>query len=234
MTPSMMPRTGMGRSGSSTRSTLGLAEQVTALELDILGRAYPRDPMDARLNRLEAQTFPREKPRTDMPLPDRVNRLLAVYPQSPQQISQRTRTQVPDFDQIDATTGAITPSSQQTQQKSGGLGKIINSIGNFISGGSMGGPSSSTYITDPRTGMMIDTISGNIIDPNTGQVIGNRGGSMYSPGYSSGLGTTGGFGTFNNGFSPFGSSYMGGPYGSGYGSGLRFGFGGGRMGGMWP
>jgi hypothetical protein len=36
------------------------------------------------------------------------------------------------------------------------------------------------------------------------------------------------FGSFGNGFSPWGNSY------GGMGSGMRFGLGGGRMGGMWP
>jgi len=210
----------------------GLGEQVMALELDILGKPYPREPINARLNRLETQVFPNQKPMTDMPLPQRVQRLLSIYPMTSQQISQKTKSKSSDPD-LDTMAGA-TP--QTTQQKSGGgLGKIISSLGNLITGGGTGGfPTSNTYVTDPRTGMMIDTISGNIIDPATGTVIGNRGGSMYSPGYSTGLGSMNSFGSFNNGMSPFGSPYMGSPYGYGGGSGLRFGFGGGRMGGMWP
>jgi hypothetical protein len=231
---SALARMGMGRSvDPSSLSQVGLSQQITALELDILGKTYAREPMGARLNRLEAQAFPQQKPMTEMALPQRVQRLLAIDPLSPQQISQKSKPRNPDADLPDTTAGAT---AQTTPQKSGGLGKIISSIGNFITGGSTGGfPSGSTYVTDPRTGMMIDTISGNIIDPSTGTVIGNRGGSMYSPGYSTGLGSMGSFGNFNNGFSPFGSPYAGSPYGyGGGGSGLRFGLGGGRMGGMWP
>jgi hypothetical protein len=225
-----MPRMATRTPDPSTMSSAGLGEQVMALELDILGKPYPREPMAARLNRLEAQVFPQQKPMTEMPLPQRVQRLLSIYPMSPQQISQKTKPKGSDSDYVDTVTGT----TAQSAQKSGGLSKIISSLSNMITGGSTGGfPTSNTYVTDPRTGMMIDTISGNIIDPATGTVIGNRGGTQYSPGYSSGLGSMNSFGNFNNGFSPFGSPYMGGnPYGYGGGSGVRFGLGSGR--GMWP
>jgi hypothetical protein len=238
-------RSGLGtHTADPYASVLGLNQEVTALELEIFGKSYARDPLPARLNRLETTVFPHQPPSTSQPLPDRVQHLLAVIPLSGQQISQKTRTRStidPDY----PDTVSSTSTQQPSQQKSpGGLSKIISSLGNLISGGPMGGFSSgNTYYTDPRTGMMVDRISGNIIDPSTGTVIGNNGGSMYSPGYSTGystgyppgLGSFGSFGNFNNGFSPFGSPYVGNPYG--YGSGLRFGIGGGglgRMGGMWP
>jgi len=245
-----IPSPQSSRSGVGTHtadpyaSAMGLNQQVTALELEIFGKSYARDPLPARLNRLESTVFPHQQPSTNQPLPDRVQHLLAVIPLSGQQMSQKTRTRStidPDYPDTISSTNTQQPSQQKS---AGGLSKIISSLGNLITGGPMGGFSSgNTYYTDPRTGMMVDRISGNIIDPSTGTVIGNSGGSMYSPGYSagystgypSGLGSFGSFGNFNNGFSPFGSPYVGNPYG--YGSGLRFGIGGGglgRMGGMWP
>jgi hypothetical protein len=233
------PRLGSSRSSDSYSSGLGLNQKVTALELEILGKSYARETLPARLNRLESTVFPKQAPSTGQPLPDRVDHLLAVVPLSSPQMSRKTHSSNDDDLDFPDTMGSTNNQMAQsgTQQKSsGGLSKIISSLGNMISGGSMGGFSSGgTYMTDPRTGMMIDKISGNIIDPNTGTVIGNTGGSMYNQGYGSpyGLGSMNSFGSFNNGFSPFGSPMMGSPLG-GYGSGMRFGFGGGRMGGMWP
>ena len=87
--------------------------------------------------------------------------------------------------------------------------------------------SAGTLIPDPQTGLLLDRVSGNLIDPATGVVVGQR----MVPGMAT-PNQIGGFGSFSNGFSPFGST----PYGYGSGTGMRFGFGGiGRYGGgMWP
>jgi hypothetical protein len=226
--PSGYPR--QAGAGSAATSTLGIGQQVTALEMEIFGKIYAKDSLNVRLTRLEKDIFPGQKTYEDQDVPKRVQRLVAAYPLNGGQNQQVARRNSDD-DLMDDLNGV-------SQGKGGsGLGKIISSISNYLSGGGSAGgyASSGTYITDPQTGMMIDQVSGNIIDPSTGTVIGNRGSNL------GGLGTYGTTNSFNNGFSPFGSPMggMGGygysPYGSGYGSGVHFGFGGGgRMGGMWP
>ncbi len=209
---------------------LGLNQQVSALEQEIFGRTYPRESLPARLSRLEGTVFPQQKPSADKPLPDRVNRLISVVPlsgggQPARAIAQhppRAGKGDPDFGDLD-DLGAM-PQPGQPRATSG-LGKIINSISGFLTGGYPAAPG--TMTTDPQTGLWVDSRTGNLIDPITGAVVGQR---MVSPGLGSGM--MGGFGTFNNGFSPYGAM----PYGTGYGTGMRFGFGGiGRYGfGMWP
>lgn len=207
---------------------LGLKQQVDALETEIFGKTFLRDPLPARLSRLETTVFPQEKPAAEKALPERVSRLLSVIPLSPAssrspQVAQR---QSPDDFAIDDFGD---PAAAQPQQPRGGSGlsKIINSIGGLLSGGMVGGfpLAGGNYVTDPQTGLLFDPVSGNLVDPMTGAVIGQRLGS--------GMGA-GSFGSFSNGFSPFGAM----PYGTGIGggTGLRFGFGGiGRYGyGMWP
>jgi len=224
--------------GSAATSALGIGQQVTALEMEIFGKIYAKDPLTVRLSRLEKDIFPGQKSFDDQDIQVRVRNLVAAYPLNGSQNNVARRTSDDDLmDDINSLNGG------GQGRGGGGLGKIISSISNYLSGGgSVGGfPSSGTYVTDPQTGMMIDQVSGNIIDPSTGTVIGNRGSNV------GGLGTYGSYGSFNNGFSPLGSpmpmggmgSPMGGygynPYGGGYGSGVHFGFGGGRMGGgMWP
>ena len=117
------------------------------------------------------------------------------------------------------------------QQQRGGLSKLLGSLGSFISGGmSVGGyPTTGNLYTDPTTGYLVDRMSGNLIDPHTGRVVryGSGGYPSVTPNY--------GYGSFNNGFSP----YYGNPYGGAGGirfggSGLNFGTGMGGFGGMWP
>jgi hypothetical protein len=101
--------------------------------------------------------------------------------------------------------------------------------GGYGSGYGMSG----NLMTDPQTGLLMDPNSGNLIDPSSGMVIGRR---VVQPNYGynpyggsmGGMGGMGGMNSFGNGFSPYGSSFGGG------GSGMRFGVGGGRVGGMWP
>jgi hypothetical protein len=173
--------------------------------------------------------FPQQKPSADQPLPDRVQHLLAAVPISEQHL--RSKNKHADQDADLAEPSLSQGSTAQTQQ-SHGLGKIISSIGSFFSGGAIGGypMQSGGFVTDPQTGMLVDQYTGNLIDPNTGAVVGTRTPAYGGYGSGFGLGNYGGFNSFNNGLSPFGSPYS--PYGMG--SGLRFGLGGGRVGGMWP
>src|SRR3990167_8766069 len=95
--------------------------------------------------------------------------------------------------------------SQLSQPRAtSGLSKIINSISSFLGGSYSGGypGAAGSLITDPQTGLLYDSATGSLIDPVTGVVVGQR----LSPGGGAG---TGGFGSFSNGFSPFGSL----PYG---------------------
>ncbi len=206
--------------------SIGLDQQVGALEREIFGKTYARDPLAARLNRLEASVFPQKKPSVDLPLPDRVKNLLAVIPISQKNLPGHKRAD-DDTDLSDSY-----PSGGSTQSSRGGLGKIISSLSNMMGSNNMTGGypvQSGNYMTDPRTGFLIDTVTGNEINPATGAVVGH-----VAPSYGSGLGNYNSFGSFGNGFSPFGSPY-GSPYGGGMGgmgSGMRFGFGGGRFGGF--
>jgi hypothetical protein len=233
---------GGGIPGASTRrrssnglstSQQGLTQQVTAMELELLGRAYVHDTLPARVTRLETTLFPKQQPSTDQSLPQRVQKLLAYIP-------------VAGGDDLSSLPTAIAQQQANSSQKSG-LSNIISKLGNMMGGGNngVGGYSSAgNYVIDPQTGMMIDRNTGNIINPNTGQVISSgsasAGGSYYMPsmgmsnmGMSNmGMGSFGGMGGFNNGFSPMGTPYgYGSPYGGG--TGMRFGLGGGRV-GMWP
>jgi len=59
---------------------VALIPHVTALELRQFGIAYPWDPLPLRIGRLEAAMIPSERSRTDMPLPDRLERLVRLLP----------------------------------------------------------------------------------------------------------------------------------------------------------
>ncbi len=199
--------------------SLGMSQQVSALEKEIFGKAYLRESLPVRLNRLETTVFPGKPPCTGKPLPERVNQLLAVIPLSSSNQDPRNSSDM-DFDQDNF--GAL------TSMKSGGnsISKILSSMSRFLSNGNS--RSSKKMPTDPQTGLLVDPSTGNLIDPDTGVVVGQ------SPGFGSnvnayGLGT---IGSFNSGFAP--SSVA--PYGFAGGNGVRFGFGGiGRYGlGGWP
>ena len=196
---------------------LGLNQQVTALENEVFSKSYSKDPLPARLNRLESAIFPSEKPSVDKSLPERVARLSAVIPlstQSGRRVAQKPKDS--DFPGMDLDEDMPKPAPQRS-----GLGKIVSSIGNLFSGnGSVGGyPVPSGMRIDPQTGLMMDA-SGNLIDPNTGMIIGRH---VAPPSYSYSAPTM-----MNNGFSPLMPGVRMG--------GMNFGMGGmGRsFGGMWP
>gem|GEM_PF-435201 len=89
-------------------------------------------------------------------------------------------------------------------QKQGGLGKIINSLGNALSGGFTGGYNVNQGMmrTDPSTGYLVDTMTGNLINPSTGAVVGRSAAYSGVPVYSGIPGAMGGI--------PIGGMGMGG------------------------
>lgn len=248
--PVSPPRRGGGGSVSAD-SGMGLKDQVTALETEIFQKTYARDPLPVRVNRLEATVFPNDKTLTDKALPERVANLVSKIPisntASNKKVAHADRSD--DLDDIMnsmqsggmSSMSTTSMSTQTPQQKSGGggLGKIINSIGNMLSGGNAYGyaggypMSGGALMTDPSSGMLYDPSTGNLINPTTGQIVGRRA-PMYNN-YGGGYGAPYGYGGFNNGFSPYGSVNrgFGGPsFGIGTGGmgGMRMG----GLGGMWP
>jgi hypothetical protein len=203
---------------------MGLSQQVGAMEQEILGKSYPKEPLAGRLSRLEAQIFPSDKTAAEKPLPERVNRLLSQVPISnttmpsnaPARVAQRghDRDLDDDVDELDLPT---------TAPQRAGLGKIMNQLGNmfnqtnFVGGFPVAG---GNLITDPSTGMLLDPSTGNLINPSTGQVIGRRvAPSPYitPPVYAAppvygapGIAVP----PFSNGFAPYGA-----------GTGIRYGLG---------
>lgn len=238
MPPTAPPRMLAGRPPvAAAPSGMGLNQQVSALEREIFGKVSQSDPLPSRVQKLEATIFPGSKPASDRPLPDRVNRLLGVVPLGnmgggataapPPRVAQNPDpTDLGDDD--DGNGPPVAPA------RKGGLGRIMNSISNFLMGGGgyVGGypMAGGALITDPQTGLLLDQSTGNLIDPATGMVVGQR--AIAQPRYGSGIGAYPP--SFNNGFSPYGSM----PFG-GTGGGMRFGFGSGGfgmggLGGIWP
>jgi hypothetical protein len=222
--PSAMPDTSTG---------MGLNQQVTALEQEVLNKTYLKDPLPTRVNRLEENIIPKDKVTwQDKPLPDRVSHLVSIIPISaPSVVKNQRVAQSPDVDPDFPEMAGAANMPKPAPQRTGGLSKIMNSLGNMFGGGNGYGTGygmSGNLMTDPQTGLLMDPNSGNLIDPSSGMVIGRR---VVQPNYGMGMGGMGGMGgmnSFGNGFSPYGSSY------GGMGSGMRFGVGGGRVGGMWP
>ena len=199
---------------------LGVSQQISLLEREVFRKSYDRETILNRLSRLESTVFPQAKPAADKSLPERMNRLLAAVPLSQASAdtapARKRRGGDPDFPDLDFGSPGSLSSSQKQMPGQGGLSKIINGLGNALTGGSSGSYTTPGHlITDPSTGLLYDQYTGTLIDPMTGAVVGRRnmGGSPY-PAY----------GGFNSGLSPVT------PYG-----GMGFGFGGSglRMGG-WP
>jgi hypothetical protein len=227
------PRTAPNIASAAPRAAgMGLNPQVTLMENAVFNKTFSKDALPTRLHRLEQALYPQEKPWTDKSLPERVNRLAAVIQVSPAGASPPARVAqspqpAPNFNDDDG----YPPTAPSRQRKgSGGLGKIINSIGNLIGGGFVGGypVQSGNVVTDPRTGLLMDTVTGNLIDPATGMVIGQRSVQRYGTGFGSGVGTFGnGFSTGGLGIGTGGMRFGGGGMGMPMGG---YGFGG----GMWP
>jgi hypothetical protein len=228
--------------GGSDASGMGLKDQVNALESEIFQKTYQHDPLPVRVNRLEATVFPNDKTLADKALPERVANLVAKIPISNGSNNRKVARADRSDDLDDLMNGTsmsniptTTMSTQTPQQKNGGLGKIINSIGNMLSGGNSYGyggypMSGGALMTDPSSGMLYDPNTGNLINPQTGQIVGRRA-PMYNN-YGGGYGSPYGYGGgFSNGFSPYGSSVNRPGFGFGMGGGgMRMG----GLGGMWP
>lgn len=209
---------------------MGLSQEIGLLENEIFRKTYANETIPIRLNRLEGTVFPGQKPSVDMSLPDRVRRLSSAVPVSTPAGRRSIAQRQPDpdgmdFDDSDPLAGSVPHPAPP--RAAGGLSRIMNGLGNFITGGFTGGyPAGANLVNDPQTGLLYDRLTGSLIDPVTGVVVGQR--SVASPGAGMMMGG------YGSGFSPLGA----GPYGYGMGgSNMRFGFGGGGMRfgtGMWP
>ncbi len=220
---------------------IGLSSKVTALENAVLGKTFASDPLIERVGRLEETVFP-NKPDSgaSLSLPERVAKLVEKVPiaAAPPKTARANRSRRDDFDDdLDMGSGisslgsmggmgsGMTSQSQAQTRGSGGLGKIINSIGNMLGGGygsygtyggytnGYGVPGAGAMVRDPSTGFLIDSMSGNLINPATGQVVGR------SAGYPAGA--YGGYGTGLGGL-PAGAGF-GYPAGMGMGLGVPVG-----------
>lgn len=216
---------------------VGLNQKVTSLENAVLGKTFTKDPLPDRVTRLEQTVLPKQADQNaTLSLPVRVSKLLEKVPVSSRQTASappRSRRHNDDMDMDDdldsVMPGNMTNMTQgsgtMTQQRGpGGLSKIINSIGNMLGSGYVGGYAmpSGGMVRDSNTGMLVDTMTGNLINPSTGQVVGRSTGygSQYSTGYPgvvqqySGTGIGTGFGMMN----PMTINPYGGGYGTGYGA----------------
>lgn len=212
---------------------VGLNQKVTSLENAVLGKTFSSEPLPDRVSRLELTVLPKQaEQNATLSLPVRVAKLLEKVPISSRQTASappRSKRHSDDMDLDDdldmGMSGNMSQGMQGMQQQKGpgGLSKIINSIGNMLGSGYVGGYSmpSGGMVRDPSTGMLVDTMTGNLINPSTGQVVGRSTsyGTQYSTGYpgmiqqySTGIGGMGtGLGIVN----PMNTM----PYGAGYGTG---------------
>ncbi|MBK9619506.1 MAG: hypothetical protein IPO31_10005 [Candidatus Obscuribacter sp.] len=277
MPPPATPRraTSSGGADAPMMGAVGISQKVASLETAVLGQNFNQDPLPARVSRLEKTVFQSAPDaNADLSLPVRVSKLLEKVPirtkptQSPNMASKQ-RGSADDFDDDDMSMGSmgsmsglgggqIASSRNSVQRGSGGLGKIINSIGNMLGGGYGAGYAmpAGTMMRDPSTGYLIDG-SGNMINPTTGMIMGRS--TTYSTGMPMGMGlstgipvmpATGYASPYNaypygnalpmggypyntgmpmGGYSSFNNGFS--PYGIG-GGGIRFGTGGFGMGGM--
>ncbi len=213
-----IPDNGTTGPGISIKS-FGISQQVTALEHEIFGKSYERDPLPARLNRLEASVFPGQKPSVETPIPQRVQTLLAKVPIRQQELQSLAQTYQIDPNGSKSDAEDLNNANASIQKSRSNLSRIMGSLGNMLSGGGMTGSyatNGGNYVLDPSTGMLIDPNTGTMINPNTGTTYGARG--RVTP--------NGSYGYNNYGMSPFGSPYGMGGFGSGFGFGSGgFGFG---------
>lgn len=246
--PAAAPDFSRSASSSAPAPAMGVSQQMALLEREVFNKTYDKETILSRLNRLESTVFPQDKPATDRSLPERMGRLIAAVPISsaaaippeapPAKKHRGGDPNFPDLDFPGPGPLAQQQAQQQAQRGPGGLSKIINGLGNALSGGYTNGYSTpGTLISDPQTGLLYDQYTGTYIDPMTGAVVSRRTvnpmmGGMGGMGLG-GMTRMGGgygypsYGGFNSGLSPI--SPMGGM------GGMNFGFGGGgvRFGG-WP
>lgn len=173
--PSSMPPQGMSSLPPTAPQRGGLNQQLDALEKQILGKTYSKDGMPARLDRLEKTVFPQQASLSQVSLPERVSRLLSVVPaaqqQQPQSQPQQRIANKMDDDLDDDGNGI-----PNAPPRRGGLGKVLNSLGNMVGGFGVGSytVSGNSMVTDPSTGYLFDQATGNLIDPASGAVVGRR------------------------------------------------------------
>ena len=213
---------------------IGLSSKVSALENAVLGKTFASDPLIDRVGRLEETVFPNKADSAaSLSLPERVAKLVEKVPiaSAPAKTAKANRTRRDsDFDDdldmgsgmnsLSSMGGGMTSQSQSQARGNGGLGKIINSIGNMLGGGygSYGGytngygmPATGAMVRDPSTGFLVDSMSGNLINPTTGQIVGRSAG--YPAGAYGGYGT--GLGGIQAGYGGLGM-----PAGMGYPTGI--------------
>ncbi|MDX2108231.1 MAG: hypothetical protein SFY67_17680 [Candidatus Melainabacteria bacterium] len=174
--PSSMPQPGQGMSSvpATAPQRGGLNQQLDALEKQILGKTYSKDGMPARLDRLEKTVFPQQANLSQISLPERVSRLLSVVPAAQQQPQAQPQQRIANKmdDDLDDDGNGI----PNAPPRRGGLGKVLNSLGNMVGGFGMGSytVSGSSMVTDPSTGYLFDQATGNLIDPASGAVVGRK------------------------------------------------------------
>lgn len=195
--------------------SFGISQQVMALEHEMFGKSYEHDPLPARVNRLETSVFPGQKPNVDKPLPERVQILLSKVPIRQEELQHLAKIYniQPDNAIASADASLDDPNDMASIQRSrSNLHKIMNSLGNMLSGGMAGGYSmqGGNYVTDPASGLLIDPNTGYVVNPSTATMYG---GMPYGGG---------GIGNYGYNMVPFG---MGGGMGGGFGGmGMGFGF----------
>lgn len=199
--PSSMPQQTMSSVPPTAPQRGGLNQQLDALEKQILGKTYSKDGMPARLDRLEKTVFPQQANLSQVSLPERVSRLLSVVPAAQQQPQPQQRIANKMDDDLDDDGNGI-PSAPSRR---GGLGKVLNSLGNMVGGFGVGSytVSGNSMVTDPSTGYLYDQATGNLIDPASGAVVGRK-----STGIPVAVPTpTYGYRPLNSGFVPYTTGY---------------------------
>lgn len=207
-TPRSVPPSGgpstMGSMPATAPPRAGLNQQLDALEKQILGKTFSKDGMPTRLDRLEKTVFPQQQNLSQLSLPERVSRLLSVVPpgqpQGQPQAQQQIANRMDDDDLDDDGNGGAIPTAPQ---RKGGLGKVLNSLGNMFGGMPVGSytVNSGNMVADP-SGYWLDRNTGNLINPATGAVVGSRTGTGMStvmPNY--------GYRTMGSGFTPYTTGY---------------------------
>jgi len=204
--PQQMPQQqGMSSVPQNAPQRGGLNQQLDALEKQILGKTYSKDGMPSRLDRLEKTVFPQQQNLSQVSLPERVSRLLSVVPAGqPQQQSQPQQRIANKMDDDLDDDGNGIPNAPQRR---GGIGKVLNSLGNMVGGFGVGSytVSGNSMVSDPSTGYLYDQATGNLVDPASGAVVGRR--SVTMPTAIPTAIPTYGYRPIGSGFSPYTTGY---------------------------